>query len=148
MPALIFFPPEYQMICSYFRVYFSWSKHCLIDTVGGDTPLFCTSGSMCSFANLLLSTAAFSVEQHTSEHHQVLHSKISEFERLQKFELSGLVETEYHGSPVVYINPDTNESFVVGVHVGDTDQKGKQLVVTFHEILWLLATRFGMHVPF
>ena len=55
------------------------------------------------------------------------------------------METEYHGSPVVYINPDTNE---VGVHVGDTDQKGKQLVVTFHEILWLLATRFGMRVPF
>ena len=43
--------PEYPTICSYSRVYFSLSKHCSTDTVGGDTPLFCTSGSMCSFSN-------------------------------------------------------------------------------------------------
>ena len=85
------------------------------------------------------STAALSVQQQsTSEHQQVLDSEMSAFERLQKLELSGLVETENHGSPVVYINPATNESSVIGVHVGDTDKKGHCVVVTFHGILRLL----------
>ena len=84
-------------------------------------------------------TAAPSVEQQdTSEHQRVLYREITAFERLQKFELNGLVETECHGSPVVYINPDTNESSVIGVHVGDTDKRGHCVVVTFHGILRLL----------
>ena len=86
------------------------------------------------------STTAFSVEQQdTLEHQQVIHSKIRAFESLQKLELSAdLVKTEWHGSPVAYINPDTNESSVIGVHVGDTIKRGHCVVVTFHGILRLL----------
>ena len=85
------------------------------------------------------STAAPSVEQQdTSEHQQVLYREINGFERLQKLELNGLVGPGCHGSPVVYINPDTNESSVIGVHVGDTDKRGHCVVVTFHGILRLL----------
>ena len=56
----------------------------------------------------------------------------------KKVKLNSLVETEHHGSPVVYINPDTNESSVIGVHVGDTDQKGWDVVITWHGILKML----------
>ena len=41
-----------------------------------------------------------------------------------------------HGSPV-YLNPDTNEPFVIGVYVGET-VTSQQIVVTFHGILRLL----------
>ena len=81
-------------------------------------------------------TKAVSLEQQDAP--ESLGWKVAEFEKLQKLELNRSVETEYHGSPVVYHNPDTSESFVIGVHVGDTDKKGKQLLVTFHGILRLL----------
>ena len=85
------------------------------------------------------STTEVSLEQpNTSEHEQALALNISDFEKLKKVKLNSLVETEYHGSPVVYINPDTNESSVIGVHVGDTDQKGRDVVITWHGILKML----------
>ena len=85
------------------------------------------------------STTEVSLEQpSTSGHEQVLGWKISNFEKLKKVKLNSLVETEYHGSPVVYINPETNESSVIGVHVGDTGQKGQDVVITWHGILKML----------
>ena len=85
------------------------------------------------------STTGVSIEQpNTSEHEQALSQEISDFEKLKKVKLNSLVETEYHGSPVVYINPDTKESSVIGMHVGDTDQKGRDVVITWHGILKML----------
>ena len=85
------------------------------------------------------STTEVSIEQpNTSEHEQALRREISDFEKLKKVKLNSLVETEYHGSPVVYINPDTKESSVIGVGVGDTDQKGRDVVITWHGILKML----------
>ena len=85
------------------------------------------------------STTEVSIEQpNTSEHEQTLSQEMSDFEKLKKVKLNSLVETEHHGSPVVYINPDTNESSVIGVHVGDTDQKGQDVVITWHGILKML----------
>ena len=43
--------------------------------------------------------------------------------------------TECHGSLVVYINPEPS---VIEVYVGESDQKGHCVVVTFHGILQLL----------
>ena len=85
-------------------------------------------------------TASFSVfeQQRTLEHEQKLAREIIEFERFQKLESNTTMEV-CHGSPV-YINPDTNESLVIGVYIGrsSASQKGEQLVVTFHGILRLL----------
>ena len=77
-------------------------------------------------------------QKNASKYEQVL-AKISEFERLQRFELNScsLVKTECHGSPVVYVNP-ANEPSVIGVYVGKTDQKEQYIVITFHGILKLL----------
>ena len=85
-----------------------------------------------------VNTASFSVveRQRTSEHGQELAREINEFERFQKLESNTTMEI-CCGSPV-YLNPDTNEPSVIGVHVGRTSQKGEQLVVTFHGILRLL----------
>ena len=86
------------------------------------------------------STTEVSLEQpNTSGHEQALSQEISDFEKLKKVKLNSLVETECHGSPVVYIDPDTNESSVIGVHVGDTDQiKGRDVEITWHGILKML----------
>ena len=82
-------------------------------------------------------TASFSVfeQQRTSEHEQKLAQEITEFERFQKLESNTTMEI-CHGSPV-YLNPDTNEPFVIGVYVGET-VTSQQIVVTFHGILRLL----------
>ena len=85
------------------------------------------------------STTEVSIEQpNTSGHKQPLSQEISDFENLKKVKLNSLVGTEHHGSPVVYIDPDTNESSVIGVLVGDTDQKGRDVVITWHGILKML----------
>lgn len=44
----------------------------------------------------------------------------------------------YYGSPVVYHNPVTNEHSIIGVHVGETEQKGEFFAVTFDGIIHLL----------
>lgn len=79
-----------------------------------------------------------------------LNKEIVEFERLQKLEISSTMETG-HGSPVVYLKPDSNEPAVlIGVYVGKTKQKERdRFVVTFRGILrllqgWLLYIYF-MH---
>ena len=43
-----------------------------------------------------------------------------------------------YGSPVVYYNPDTKKSSVIGVHVGETDKKGQYVAATLHGILQIL----------
>ena len=67
----------------------------------------------------------------------VLNKEIVEFERLQKLETCSTIEIG-HGSPVVYLNPETKEASIIGVYVGETKQKGRYIVVTIHGILRLL----------
>ena len=111
-------------------------------------------------------TATVSVleQKHTTKHEEAITHEIMKLERLQKLYYtesnSSTLDGKYHGSPVVYHNSVTNECSIIGVHVGETDQKGQYVAVTFHGILRLLqgllclvtacynlkaATRFGMH---
>ena len=79
------------------------------------------------------STAAVE-QQDASVHEQVLSQEIIEFERLQKLELHSRTGIR-HGSPVVYLDSDSNEPSIIGVYVGKTKQ---DTVVTLHGILRLL----------
>ena len=75
-------------------------------------------------------TAAASVEQqNASVHETALSQEIIEFERVQKLESYSTVEIG-HGSPVVYLNPETKETSIIGVYVGKTKQRGQDIVVT------------------
>ena len=111
-------------------------------------------------------TATVSVleQKPTTEHEETINHEIMKHERLQKLYYtesnSSTLDGKCHGSPVVYHNPVTNECSIIGVHVGETDQKGQYVGVTFHGILRLLqgflclvtacynlkaAIRFDMH---
>ena len=79
------------------------------------------------------STAAVE-QQDASVHEQILSQEIIEFERLQKLELQSRTGIS-HGSPVVYLDSDSNEPFIIGVYVGKTKQ---DTVVTLYGILRLL----------
>ena len=115
-------------------------------------------------------TATVSVveQKHTTEHREAISHEIMKLERLQKLcyteSNSSTLDGKYYGSPVVYHNPVTNEHSIIGVHVGETEQKGEFVGVTFHGILHLLqgllrlvaacyvswnlkaVTRFGMQL--
>ena len=73
----------------------------------------------------------------------VINQEIRDFERNQKLgyresENSNALVGRCYGSPVVYQNKDINESSVIGVHVGEIDQTGEYVAVTFHGILQIL----------
>ena len=89
-------------------------------------------------------TIAVCEQQDTPQHYSELNHDIAKFEKLQKLyyrELNSakpVLDRKYYGSPVVYHNPDTNEESIIGVHVGETDQKGEYVAVTFHGMLQIL----------
>ena len=96
-------------------------------------------------------TATVSVveQKHTTEHEEAIRHEIMKLERLQKLyytELnSSTFDGNYNGSPVVYHNPVTNECFIIGVQVGEIDQKGQYVAVTLHGILRLLQGLVTFH---
>lgn len=91
-------------------------------------------------------TEGLAVEQQdTTEHDGEISHDIAKFEKFQKLyyresnsSLNPALVGRCYGSPVVYYNTDTNESSVIGVHAGETDQKGQYVAVTLHGILRLL----------
>ena len=89
-------------------------------------------------------TATVSVveQKHTTEHEEAISHEIMKLERLQKLCYTesnrSTLDGKYNGSPVVYHNLITNEYFIIGVQVGEIDQKGHYVAVTFHGILRLL----------
>ena len=88
-------------------------------------------------------TIAVCEQQDTLQHYSELNRDITKFEKLQKLHCresnsAKPVLEKCYGSPVVYHNPDTNEESIIGVHVGETDQKGKYVAVTFHGMLQML----------
>ena len=94
----------------------------------------------------LKATEVLAVEQQdTTEHNGEISHDIAKFEKFQKLyyresniSLNPALVGRCYGSPVVYYNTDSNESSVIGVHAGETDQKGQYVAVTLHGILRLL----------
>ena len=94
----------------------------------------------------LKATEVLAVEQQdTTEHNGEISRDIAKFAKFQKLyyresnsSLKPALVGRCYGSPVVYCNTDTNESSVIGVHAGETDQKGQYVAVTLHGILRLL----------
>ena len=72
----------------------------------------------------------------------VINHEIDMFEKFLKINYrerkSSTLYGQYYGSPVVYQNPVTNEHSIIGVHVGETEQKGEFFAVTFDGIIHLL----------
>ena len=83
-----------------------------------------------------------SEQQETSAPKGVINHKVDIFEKFQKFYYrksnSSTLNGRCYGSPVVYHNPASSDCSIIGVHVGETDQKGEYVAVTLHGILQIL----------
>ena len=80
-------------------------------------------------------------EQHgTSAQKGVINQEIDIFEKFQKlyYRSSSTLNGKFYGSPVVCHSPASNECSIIGVHIGETDQKGEYVAVTLHGILQIL----------
>ena len=88
-------------------------------------------------------TTSVTVDQKNAPNYEQLLTEIIEFERLQKLKSNCTMEN-CHGFPVVYVNQDTEPS-VIGVHVGKSDQKGQNTVITLRGILKLLQGLVSVH---
>ena len=93
--------------------------------------------------------------QDTSEPERVINREITKYRKFRKVSYressiskvrKPMLSGKCYGSPMVYHNPDANEFSVIGVHVGQADQEGEYIAVTFHEILRLFQGLLSFYI--